>query len=155
MSIDDEVGGILGDVGIDGEHGGDGLADIAHPVGREHGLAVRLQPFDAAFAEIDRRHLGDVGGGPHRDDPRQRPRLRGVDGDDPAMGDLGAGEPHVKLVRKRDVAGKTAAPRHQRRILEPRHRPADIFVAGDSHHAADDAACSSARRVTVATSSRR
>ena len=159
----DEVGGVLRDIGIDGEHCGDGLADIAHAIGREHRLAVRLQPLDAAFAEIDRRHVGDVGGGPHRDDPRQRPRLRGVDGDDPAMGDLRAGEPHVKLVRKRDVAGKAPAPRHQRRIFEPRHRLADVFVArdpggvdvlgGDFH--GREAACSSARRVTVATSSRR
>jgi hypothetical protein len=89
--------------------------------------------------------------------------LRGVDGDDPAMGDLGAGEPHVKLVRKRDVAGETATPGHQRRVFEPRHRLADVFVAcdfggidvvcGEFHRR--EAACSSARRVTVATSSRR
>ena len=127
----DEVGGVLRDVGIGGEHRRDGLADIAHAVGREHRLAVRLQPLDAAFAEIDRRHVGDIGGGPYRDDARQRPRRRGVDGDDPAMGDLRAGEPHVKLVRKRDVAGKAPAPRHQRRVFEPRHRLADIFVGCD------------------------
>ena len=139
----DEVGGVLRDVGIGGEHRRDRLADIAHAVGREHRLAIRLQPLDAAFAEIDRRHVGDVGGGPHRDDARQRPRRRGVDGDDPAMGDLRADDPHVKLMRKRDVAGKAPAPGDQRRVFEPRHRLADIFVGLRGHDGGDFHGCAS------------
>ena len=83
----DEVRGVLRDIGIGGEHGGDGLADIAHRAAREHRLAVGLQLFDAAFAEVDRRHVGDVLRGPHRDDPGQRARRRGIDRDDGAMGD--------------------------------------------------------------------
>ena len=69
----DEVGGILRDVGIGGEHRGDRLADIAHAIAREHRLAVRLQLLDAAFAEIDRRHVGDV---LRRSTPRRRPAAR-------------------------------------------------------------------------------
>ncbi len=56
-----EIGGIFGDVGIGREHRGDQLADVAYALGREHRLAIWLKPLDAAFAEIDRRNIRDVG----------------------------------------------------------------------------------------------
>jgi hypothetical protein len=127
----DEVGRVFRDVGIGGEHGSDRLADIAHLAARKHRLAVRLQPFDAAFAEIDRRHVGDVLRGPYRDDAGQRARRRCIDRDDGTVRQRRPGDPHVKLVRKRNVAGEAAAPPHQRRVLEPRHRLADILVVRD------------------------
>ena len=81
----DQVGGVLGDIGIGGKHRGDRLADIAHAVARQHRLAIRIERRDRALAEIDRRHFGDVGCGPHRIDAGQRARRRGVDRDDAAM----------------------------------------------------------------------
>ncbi len=66
----DEVGRVLGDIGVLGEHRGDGIADIAHAVGRQHRLAIGLDLVGRArgIAEIDRGNAGDVGAGPHRDD---------------------------------------------------------------------------------------
>ena len=53
----DEIGGILGDIGILGEHRRDGIAHIAHPAPRQHRLAIGLDLFGRArgVAEVDRR----------------------------------------------------------------------------------------------------
>ncbi len=51
-----QVGGVLGGIGVAGEHHRDRLADIAHAFGGEDRLTVRLEPFDAGEAEIDRRN---------------------------------------------------------------------------------------------------
>jgi len=110
ISAVDQIGGVLGDIGIDGEHCGDRIADIAHAVCRQHRLAIGIERRDRALAEIDRRHFGDVGGGPHRIDAGQRARRRGVDPDDAAMRMRRAHDAHMKLVREIDVAGKRAAP---------------------------------------------
>src|SRR6202007_228110 len=93
-----------------------------------------------------------------------------------AVGIVGANDPHVQLMCKRDIANETAAPTNQGRILETRdglpdplvgrlYRRAPVLaIAGrlrllrsgprvdaDGHAAA----CSSARRVTVRARSRR
>ena len=41
-----------------------------------------------------------------------------------------AHDPHMKLMRKGDVAGEAAAARDQRRVLQPRDRLADPFRGG-------------------------
>ena len=121
----DEIGGVLGDVRVFGEHRGDRLADIAHRAVRQHRLAIRIERRDGAFAKIDRRHVGDVGGGPHRDDAGQRPRRGRIDRDDAAVGVRRAHDAHVQLMREIDVAGELAAAGDQRRVFQPRDRLAD------------------------------
>ena len=125
---DDEIGGVLRDVGIIGDDGGDRLPDIAHLAGCEHRLAKGFERRDSAFAKIDRRHLGDVSRAPDRDHAGQGTRSAEVDGDDPAMGVVRAHDAHVELVRKRDIAGETAAASHQRRVFQTRDGAADPFV---------------------------
>ncbi len=78
----DQIGGVLGHVGVGRKHRRHRIADVAHLVGCEHRLAVRRQRRDAALAEIDRRHVGDVGRGPHRDHARQRARRGRIDRED-------------------------------------------------------------------------
>ena len=72
ISTVDQIGGVLGEIGVGREHRCDRLADIAHALLRQDGLAVRRQPFELGQAEIDRRNVGDVVEGPHRHDARQR-----------------------------------------------------------------------------------
>ncbi len=57
----DQIGGVLGDVGVGRKYGGDRVADIAHLAICQDRLAVRIECRDRALAEIDRRHIGDVG----------------------------------------------------------------------------------------------
>ena len=75
----DEIGGVLRHIGVGGEHSGDRLADIAHALSGQNGLAVRRQALDTGQAEIDRRNLRHVGGRPDRDHARQRQRRTRVD----------------------------------------------------------------------------
>ncbi len=124
-----QIGSVLGNVGILGEHRRHRIADIAHLAGRQHRLAVRFERRDAALAEIDRRNVGDVGRAPDRDHARERARGRGVERDDRAMGVVRAHDAHVQLVRKRNVAGKAAAAAHQGRIFQPLDRLPDPPVA--------------------------
>src|SRR5262249_4103539 len=128
-----------------------------------------------SLAEVDRRYVSNIGRGPHRDDSSQGTRSRAVDRGDFAVGMVGANDPHVQLMWKRDIASETAAPANQGWILESRHGLPDPLVGrlyrrargsaiaarlrllrpghrvdGDGHAAA----CSSARRVTVTARAR-
>ena len=122
----DQVGGVLGEVGIVGKHRRDRLADIAHPLARQEGLAVGRQPLDPGQPEIDRRHVGDVVAGPDRDDARQRQRRGGVDRR--RSGHAHARERTTRMcscARKTTSAANRPRPRHQRPVLEARDRAAD------------------------------
>ena len=121
----DQIGRVLGDVGIVGEDGRYRIADKAHAVSGQYRLAIGIKRRNAAFAKIDRRHLGDVGCGPHRENTRHGARGRRVDGDDAAVGMPRSHHAHVKLMRKIDVAGKCAAADDERRIFQPLHGLAD------------------------------
>ncbi len=121
----DQIGRVLGDIMIGGKDRGDRIADIAHAVFGENRLAVRIERRNAALAKIDRRHLGNVGCGPHREHARHGPRRRRVDRHDAAMGMAGAHDAHVKLMREIDIAGERAASGDQRRIFQPLDRLAD------------------------------
>ena len=123
----DELGRILGEIGIVGEHRRDRLADIAHRAGREQPLPVRFQTFDPGQAEVDRRNVGNVGCRPHREHACFRQRRARVDRADAAMREIRAHDSHVQLLRKRNIGGKTAAPGQERAVLKPRHRAADKF----------------------------
>ncbi len=135
----DELGRILGEIGIVGEHRRDRLADVAHRAGREQPLPVGFQAFDPGQAEVDRRNVGSVRGRPHCVDARFRQRRARVDRADAAVREIRAHDAHVQLPRKRNVGGKAATSGQQRAILEPRHRPADKFFlrlcVGRSHRA--------------------
>ena len=122
----DQLGRVLGEVGGPGEHGGHRFADIARAVPREHVLAVGLEGLDLAVgAEVDGRDVGDVGVGPNRVHPLHRQRGGGIDGPDLRVGVRRADDPHVDLAREIDIAGEAPAPGDQRRILDPRERPAE------------------------------
>ena len=73
------IGGVLGRVGIVGEHHRHRLADIAHAAARQQRLAVRHEFLDPVVAEVDRRHVGEVLAGPDRDHARRGERIGGVD----------------------------------------------------------------------------
>jgi hypothetical protein len=63
--------------------------------------------------------------GPYRNNARRRQRRGGVDYADPAMRTGRAHDPHVYLVREREVGDKAPAPGQKRRIFEPENRLAD------------------------------
>jgi hypothetical protein len=96
-------------------------------------LAKRRELGDRPLAKFDRRQIGDVGRGPHRDDPGQRAGRRRVDVFDAPMGIGRTHQAQVQLVRKRHVAGKAAAPDDQRRVFEPFDRGADPAFRFDRH----------------------
>src|SRR5215467_5497032 len=172
----DKFSRVFRHVGIISENRGDRLADIPHLLGGEYRLAIGLERRNLSLAEVDRRYVSNIGRGPHRDDSSQGTRSRGVDRGDFAVGMVGANDPHVQLMRKRDIASETAAPANQGRILESRDGSPDPLVGSFYRRAlvsaiaarlrllkpgprvdADGhaAACSSARRVTVRARSRR
>ncbi len=78
----DEIGGVLRHIRIDREHRRDRIADEAYAAGRQHRLAIGLELLNAAFAEIDRRHVGDVVRRPNRDHAGQRTGFGGIDRND-------------------------------------------------------------------------
>ena len=131
----DEIGGILGGVGVLGENGGNGVADVTHDALGQHRLAIGIERRNAALAKINRRHLGNVGRRPHRVDAGQGKRRARVDRNDAAVGVGGTDHPHVKLMRKIDVAGKLASADNERRVFEPQDRLADprLFCLSDGH----------------------
>ena len=103
---------------------------------RQHWLAVGLERRNATLAEIDRRHVGNVGGGPHRDHTGQAARGRGIDRSDRAVRMVRANHPHVELVREGNIAGIAAVAPDQRGILETRNRLPDPFVVAARHRRA-------------------
>ena len=96
----DQVGRVFRHVGILGEDRGDGLPDIPHLVDGKHRLPVRLERGNSSLTKIDRRDVGNVGGGPYGDDAGQGARGRRIDRLDPAVSVVRANDPHMELVRK-------------------------------------------------------
>ena len=121
----DQIGRVFRKICVGREYGCDRLADVAHALPGQNGLAIGCQPFDARQPEIDRRNIGDIGRRPHRRDLRQCPRRGAVDRDDPAMRVARPHHSHVQHVGKSDVGGKPSAARHQRPVLEARNRTSD------------------------------
>ena len=140
----DEIGGILGDIGVGGEHRGNGIANIAHAVRGEDGLAIGGEALDPRQPEIDRRDVADIGEGPYGGDAGQGAGRGGVDPDQPAVRHRRAHHAHGELVREADIGGELAVPGHQRAIFEALDRAADE-AHGD--HAAFAAAARSAARM--------
>jgi hypothetical protein len=74
----DEVGDVLGHIGVGGEHRRDRLADIAHVPVRQDRLTIRLQPQPRhrRHAKADRGNIDDVFRGPDCDRAGMRQRFR-------------------------------------------------------------------------------
>ncbi len=121
----DQIGRILSEVGVFGKHRRDRIADITHDALGQHRLAIRIERRNAAFAKIDRRHVGNVGSGPHGVDARQRQRGACIDRNDAPMSVRRTNDAHVQLVREIDVACKLATTDHERWVLEPLYRLTD------------------------------
>ena len=92
---------------------------------RQDRLAIGAQCLTGGVAKIDRRQIGDIRPGPHRDDPRRRLRRGDVDRAQHGMRVGRAHHPHVQLMCEGNVADKPAAPGDQRRVLQARHRAAE------------------------------
>ena len=99
----DQLEGVVGDVGVLGDHAGDLLALHAHLVGGQHGLGVAGQGrhpgqvvLGQQLAGDDRHHPGEGLGG------------RGVDRVDPGVGDRAAQDRHVQHARQVDVVDVVA-----------------------------------------------
>ena len=122
----DQVGRVFRRVGVLGEDRGDRLADIAHAVAGQHRLAVRPERRRPAVgAEVDRRDVGDVGGGPYRGDARKPSRRRPVDRAQDAVGVRRAHDPHMELAGEVDVGGEAPPAGDQRPVLDARKPRAD------------------------------
>jgi hypothetical protein len=131
----DEVGRVLGEVGVGGEHGGDRLAHVAHAIPRQDRLPIGDEPLDTRQAKVDRRNVGDITRRPDCAHARQRAGGARIDRYDTAVSHGRTHHAHVQLMRKRDIGRVGAATRHQRAILEPRNRSADEAHLGSAHAA--------------------
>ena len=121
----DCLGGVLGEIGVLGKDGRDRLADIAQPSARQHPLAIELQPGNFAQPEIDRRNVGNIGGGPHRMNASCRACFCNIDREQLGMRMRGAHDAHVQLPRKHHIGRKARLADEQRPVLQPGHPPAD------------------------------
>ena len=62
----DQIGCILGHVGVLREHRGDRLPDIAYAPASQDGLSIGQQRLRRGIAKIDRRNVGRILAGPYR-----------------------------------------------------------------------------------------
>jgi len=120
-----QLGGILGQIGIGREHHRDRLAHIAQTVPRQHRLAIGAQCLGGRVAEIDWRQARDVRRRPDRGDPRCGPRRRDIDAQQHGVRIGRAHDAHMKLMREADIADKLAPPGEQWRVLQPRERASE------------------------------
>src|SRR5258708_2776460 len=106
---------------------------------RQDRLAVRFKPFDPTQADADRRDIGNIGAGPYCHDPIERYCRGRIDPTQLPMRHWRAHDPHVKLMRKRNVGGEPTVAGDKRLVFEPPHRAADMRHSGclgSSHHLA-------------------
>ncbi len=116
------LGGVLGEVGVLGEDGRDGLAHVADLLDRQHRLQAPVGLVAARHPHRDRRWapatgLGEVVAGQDRGHAGLPPGVVDVDGHDAAVGDAGPHQPQVQLVAAVDVVGEPAVPAQQARVL--------------------------------------
>ncbi len=142
----DLVGDVLGLFLARGHDGGDRLADKAHDAVGQNRLDDRLV-IELVQHRHDRFHAGEVGGGDHQ----RAVRL----GDPPqaAGGHRAAHEAHP--MRRRQIGGEAALPGEQRGIFDASDGAADPGHAGAFGVRGHWMDCSSARRTTARTRSRR
>ena len=122
---DHGLGAVLGDVRVDREHRGHGLAHVAHPVLGQDRLAVGNHLVGTHLSEVDGRYGGHIGASPDRGHAGYGQGPGGVYRLDRPMGHLGSDDPHVELVREVDVGDESALAPQQGLVLEAENRLAD------------------------------
>ena len=116
----DEVERVVGDVGRLGHHRRHLLALEPNLVGRQHGLGVARQRRHPR-QPVGRQHLP----GHHGDHPGHGLRRRGVDVDDPGVGNRAAQQGQMEHSRQHDVVDEPARALDQPVVLPPAHGVAD------------------------------
>ena len=115
----DQVDGVTGDVAVGGDHHGDGVADVAHAVARQHVMLgdhqVRQQPAGGDHAG----HSGflGVGGGEDRDHAVGGESGGGVDALDVGVRVGAAHHGAVQHAVELEIVGVLAAPGDQGRVF--------------------------------------
>jgi hypothetical protein len=152
---DDALGGVLGPVGVVGEHHRERLADVAHPATPEQRLPVRHELLDPIVAKIDGGHIGEVLAGPDRDHAGRGQRIGNIDALDASMRQRRAQHAHMKLTCERHVGGEQAAPAHQRRVLDARDGGTDNALLSGLLHRRCATRTRGSARSTLTTSAAR
>ena len=121
-----QLGGVLGGIGVAGDHDGDRFPHVAHHAGGQHRLQVAGQ-VDVPDGQPhgDGQPGGHVAGGDGRDDPVRPAGLGEVDLPQPPVGDGGAHHPRPHLARRAEVVAEPAAAAQQPRVFLARHPGAD------------------------------
>ena len=121
----DQLGRVLGDVAVSGDHDRHGVADEADLV---HGQRRHLGRPDAGDGRCHAQHrrvLGEVGAGQHGHHAGQCSRRRGVDRADAGVGVRAPDEADGERVLDRQVVEIAALAQEEAAILLARHRPAE------------------------------
>ena len=129
-----QLGGIVGQVPIIGDHHRDRLPGIRGLLGCDRELLGHLLLVGDKRVGDRKRPEDDaleVGGGEDRDHPLRRQRCRGVDGADPGVCVRAAHHRHVRHVHQVDVVDVVAVPGDQLRVLATLDAGADH--GRDSH----------------------
>jgi hypothetical protein len=122
----DAVDGVGRAVGIVGDDHRDRLADVADDVARQHGGGERPALVRTLGAGQDRpRRLGKVGGGPHRGDARERPRLARVHLQDARVRVMAAHDADVEHAGAVHVVEIAARALEQAAVFHASRRAAD------------------------------
>ena len=93
----DELRGVFGDVRVLRQHHGHGLAHVAYPPTRQHGLQIVVEPVLGSGADRDRGDVLEIRAGENRLDAWHGQRRRRVDVPDPGVGHGGPDHPHPQL----------------------------------------------------------
>src|SRR5581483_4971392 len=129
----DRLDRIARNIGIGGDHDGDGVADVVDAVAGEHGVLWRFQIGNRGGAGDVAAFVVDVGAGEDRDDAGQVPGGGGIDPSDSRVRVRAAQDGCVQQPRQPDVIDVGANPFDQAGIFDPLHRTADVWRFVVSH----------------------
>ena len=121
-----EVGCVLGQVWIVGDHDRHRLTYVADMALGQHRLQVGLQGTGVGADSHRNRWHADVGAGQDRAYARKLQRVACIDGTQNGMRDRRADHAHPELAWALLVVGEMAGARKQPGILEPPHAAADV-----------------------------
>ena len=125
----DELCGLVGDMGVARQHDGDRLADIAHLADRQDRLVVEGRP-EIGIGD----QLADVLGGVDAVDARHVECRACVDPGDPSMRDRAAHDLRVQHARQADIVGVFGAAGHLGGGFEARDGATDLAVRHEFRH---------------------
>jgi hypothetical protein len=113
-----ELGGVFGEVGVLGQHHGDGLAHVAHPVARQDGLQKGVEIVLGPGANRYRAGLLEVLTGQYRLDPGEGESPLRFHATKARVGERGPHNPHPQLPRKAHVVDEVTQPAKQAAVFE-------------------------------------